>query len=476
MALGKIIREFGVKLSLAYDKAGYESANKAINDMAGTLKEIGFGAAAAAGTIFGFAEATAGNAKDLELYSQTLGISAERLQELSYGAKIAANVNRDELMGALEGVSKTLDDVKRGNLEAGSTFQALGINVGAMVKSGMRADQVMALVGDRLKTIQDPIARSALAAKVFGGNVGTKLLPYLLKGSAGMADLGKEARNLGVIMDDKTLKSQAKFQDSLNRVLFVLKNISYLIGGELIKRLEPLVKQFQKWIVHNRKLIASGIVEFVKALGWGLKNILELAIGAADAFKSLSTYVGGTGNGIKILIGVWAGFKAIQMAVAIGELAAAFASMGVSLETMAPELLLLSGLFVAIHDGYELLKTGDFKQTWVYEMVEYLKGFSSDSLVGKLVGKMSDIKGSEWENIGKPGAAPGNAYARSPMYGGTGGGMQGAPLNVTNNFSMAPGTTVEQGAEMVSRAMQKTQQYHQELRNTRNAAAGGIEQ
>ncbi|MFW1499207.1 hypothetical protein ACEWBF_22815, partial [Vibrio parahaemolyticus] len=66
MALGKYIREFGVKLSLAYDKGSFETANKAVGNMAGLLKEVGFGAAAAAGTIFGFAEAAAGNAKDLQ--------------------------------------------------------------------------------------------------------------------------------------------------------------------------------------------------------------------------------------------------------------------------------------------------------------------------------------------------------------------------------------------------------------------------
>ena len=41
MALGKIIREFGVKLSLAYDKGGFEQANSAVDKMSSTLKEIG---------------------------------------------------------------------------------------------------------------------------------------------------------------------------------------------------------------------------------------------------------------------------------------------------------------------------------------------------------------------------------------------------------------------------------------------------
>ena len=473
MGLGKTIREFGVKLSLAYDKGGFEQANKSISTMAGTLKEIGFGAAAAAGTIFGFAEAAASNAKDLQLYSSTLGISAERLQELAYGAKIAANVNREDLMGALEGVSKTLDDVKRGNLEAGATFTGLGINVGAMVKSGMRADQVMAVVADRLKEIQDPIARTALATKVFGGNVGARLLPYLLKGSAGMAAMGIEARKLGVIMDDKTLKSQARFQDSLNRVLFVLKNISYLIGGELIKKLEPLVKQFQKWIVENRKLIATGIVEFVKALGWGLKEAFTIAVAIGEAFKSFGEQVGGTANAFKILIGLWAVFKGAQMIASIYSLATAFGTMGASLATMMPELLLLSGVVVALHDGWKLLRGGDIKETWVYQMVEYIRSLGKEMpMVQKFVDLMDRMKVN---NISEYGTGK-NATPNSVMYGGLGGGPNaGGAKNEFNTqviVQVPPGTSPSQATGYVADGVHEGLNQH--LRSTRNANAGGV--
>lgn len=470
MALGKTIREFGVKLSLAYDKAGYEGANRAIESMAKTIKEVGFGAAAAAGTIFGFAEAAASNAKDLELYSSTLGISTERLQELSYGAKIAANVNRDELMGALEGVSKTLDDVKRGNLEAGSTFNALGINVGAMVKSGMRADQVMAVVADRLKEINDPIARASLASKVFGGNVGTKLLPYLLKGSAGMAALGMEARKLGVVMDDKVLKSQAKFQDSLNRVLFVLKNIAYLIGGELIKKLEPLIIKFQNWVVANRKLIATGIKEFIIGLGQAMRFLLDFAIGAVETFKKFAEHVGGVGNAVKILTTAWIGFKALQIGIAIYELATAFSVMGAALLPIMPELLAISGLMVAIHDGYTLLKGGDIKDTWVYQLVEYIKGLGEHIPIISKVTKLL-------EGVG---AAPHGAFANqasqsvdkqnSPLYGGLQGG-NGNTYETTVNVGIPPGTSASQATDIVGNGVE--QGLGQHLRNTRNATAGG---
>ena len=474
MALGKIIREFGVKLSLAYDKGGFEQANSAVDKMSSTLKEIGFGAAAAAATIFGFAEATAGNAKDLELYSQTLGISAERLQELAYGAKIAANVNRDELMGALEGVSGTLDQVKRGNLEAGSTFTALGINVGSLVKSGARADQVMAVVADRLREIQDPIARTALASKVFGGAVGTKLLPYLLQGSAGMAKLGLEARNLGVVMSDKTLKSQAKFQDSLNRVLFVLKNISYMIGGELIKKLEPLVNKFQTWIVANRKLIATGIVEFVKALGWGLQQLLEFVIQGVDAFKSLSEYVGGTGNAIKGLIAVWAGFQIASMVVAVYGLATAFGTMAAALLGMAPEILIIGGVMVALHDGYKLLKGGDFKDTWIYQFFEYVKGLANSmGIISKVTSLFSSLTGGGPSgNMNFTGGAKYTGGAASDAIGGVG---SIGDVKIENNITLPPGTTHDQAAGIIADANHDSIGHlTKQLRATQNATSGGV--
>lgn len=469
MALGKYIREFGVKLSLAYDKGSFETANKAVGNMAGLLKEVGFGAAAAAGTIFGFAEAAAGNAKDLQLYSSTLGISAERLQELAYGAKIAANVNREDLMGALEGVSKTLDDVKRGNLEAGSTFTGLGINVGAMIKSGMRADQVMAIVADRLREIQDPIARTALATKVFGGNVGARLLPYLLQGSEGMAKFGKEARALGVVMDDKTLKSQAKFQDSLNRVLFVLKNISYLIGGELIKKLEPLLKQFQNWVVKNRQLIATGIVEFVKGLGWALKQVLEIGIYLVEAFKSLSDHIGGVGNAVKLLTGAWLAFKGLQLIATIYELATAFGAMGASLLTMMPELLALGVVITGIHDGWKLLRGGDIKETWVYQLVEYIRSLGKEfPMVQKFVDLIDKIPAVPYSDGARPGGALADLYAPGSR---AGAGSKNE-FNTQVTVQVPPGTSPSQAAGMVSDGVEDGLSKH--TRAVVNATAGGV--
>ena len=234
------------------------------------------------------------------------------------------------------------------------------------------------------------------------------------------------------------------------------------------------MNKFQHWIVANRGLIATGIVEFVKALGWGLQQLLEYAIQGVEAFKCLASYVGGTSNAIKGLIAVWAGFQVASMIAAVYGLATAFATMGAALLGMAPEILIIGGVIVALHDGYKLLKGGDFKETWIYQFFEYVKGLANSmGIISKVTSLFSALTGGGPSgNMNFTGGAKYTGGAASDAIGGVG---SIGDVKFENNITLPPGTSHDQAAGIIDDANHDAiYQLSKQLRATQNSTSGGV--
>lgn len=347
MALGKIIREFGVKLSLVFDEKKIEKANKSMEEMGRGLKEIGLHVAEASAALFELANISGEHSRHLEENSEQLGINVERLQELGYAAKVAAGISQEELVGSLESVSKTLDEARRGSLESAQSLIRLGVPLSLITDRSKRADQVMLVLADRFKNIQDPIAKSALAQQVFGAS-GAKLLPLLNKGSQGIAAMGKEARSLGVIMDEGMIKEGAEFDRTLSRIWIVLKNITFVIGAELIKYLGPLVEQFQKFIVQNRKFLALGIAAVMKNLGKFLEIVFKTVRFLAERFKFLVSVMGGLERVTKLLAIAFGIFTAARLVGMVGTLVKSFQALATVFGVLDIEALAIGAALLAL--------------------------------------------------------------------------------------------------------------------------------
>ena len=180
--LGDALKEFGVKVTLAFDKAKVEEAKKNVAELGREMKGVAISIAAASASLFAFANAASSNEQSATAkrrYAWVLNV--ERLQELEYAAKVAAGVSREELTGALTGVAETLDKVAHGDVMAGDAFKTIGVNVVDLVKNGATADTVFLKLVDALNRTNDPLAKLRLATSV---GFSPKLIHLINKGSA----------------------------------------------------------------------------------------------------------------------------------------------------------------------------------------------------------------------------------------------------------------------------------------------------
>lgn len=254
------------------DRLGLPVLGAAAGKLGGALGELGrrvalltgglaaMGAAATLAAwqmVQSFAD-TGGELNDL---SQSLGISAERLQELRYAAK-QTGVENGIFDQGLRVLSRNLGDAFTKN--KGPVFDVLeGMGVRLRGANGemRRTDDLLPEIADKLAAIRDPAVRAA-AAQALLGRAGVKMLPMLLGGSKGLAQFAARARELGIVIDNDTIAAADEFGDQLDDMKSSLTGVRNVIGAALLPQLQKLVTRITDFTIRNRAKIQAFFDDF----------------------------------------------------------------------------------------------------------------------------------------------------------------------------------------------------------------------
>jgi hypothetical protein len=265
-------------------KRGVDHALRRVNQFGKSIRNIGLGLGAAGTAITAPFVASLKVFSDVgsKLYdvSQRTGISVQHLSELKYAAE-----------------------------QSGSSLDALARAARNMQQKGFdprRFDEIMS----QLAAIEDPVMRAQKAMEIFGSRSGAELIPLL----ENLPALRKEARDLGLTMNDTTAAAADRLGDALGKLKSALLGISNAIAEQVaphvtafMEGLTSTVPAVLVFIQNNEKLI-----KVVFAVGAGL----TVAAGAITAFSAVVL----TGAALVATIGA----KAAIAAVAVGTLSGAF--------------------------------------------------------------------------------------------------------------------------------------------------------
>jgi hypothetical protein len=468
VAIGKTLREFGVKLALQFDASKAKQADAQIGSMVAGMKSLAFQAAAAASSIMGVAAVTSHNARTLDQNSKQLGLSTSALQEWEYAAKIAAGVGREELMGTMSGISAKLFEAQTVTTEAGQAFTRLGVNIGTLTKPGTTADEVLLQLAESFQKLPDGAYKTGLAMAA-GGQGLVNLLPLLNKGQAGIRAFIKEGKGLGVILGPEAIASGAEFDRTLSRIWFVMKNLTYTIGNQLIKYLEPLVKQFQAFVIQNKKFLALGMATVFKAMGTWLGIIFKTVTFVAERFKWLVGVMGGVervANAIAIAMGLMASFKVIG---AIGTIVTGVRALSIAMLALNAPMALIGAAVLAVFLVFQDLFSED---SVILEGVKILKDHLN-ALLPSLEPLLSAFQTAKGFLSGITSGVAAGLGGGSVVKPSSGGGVNNTQNSMTANlvFQMPPNASAKDFSEAASSGVQDG--FEGMLRNTRAQYSGG---
>lgn len=345
-------------------------AQRSVKDFAseaqGVAQSVGAPFAAVAGAVgFSLQSAVTGFAQagdSLDKMSARLGISAVKLQEWSFAATHAGAAPED-LEDALKDMSEKIAEVAGGDTgDAAQLFSALGISVKDASGKIRPASDIFEEVADAIQRNEDPALRTKIAM-VLMGDSGRKLIPMLSGGAQGLDDMAKQARDLGLVMNEDAVAAAAQMTDHMDD----MKASVTAVGHEIGYRLSPIVismsDRFRDLAAANKgalgekfERVARSFADSISKIDFegiasAILTIADYGVRAFNAIGGFNTVLYGMGAliaGKSVMAVVSLGSSLIGLVQSFGAVAtAAKAFAAVASTSLGPIGLILGALSLA---------------------------------------------------------------------------------------------------------------------------------
>jgi len=269
MTIADLAEKFGIKLP--------DGLQKATSDLgtfsAKTVAVMGAVTAAVAAAIKGYEKLIgltremAAQADETLTLAQVTGLDTDTIQQMEYAAEFV-DVSFETIKGSLTKLKNNMQDAAAGNENLAESFMRLGVAVED--SNGLRnAEDVFYDLIDALGNIENQTERDTVAMDLFGKKA-EDLNPLINAGSKALKEYGKEAENMGVVLDKSALAKLGAVDDAYQKLQKTQEGIKKQIAAEMAPVVADFYENWQKLMEGAGKvLIDSGIIE-------GLGDILGL--------------------------------------------------------------------------------------------------------------------------------------------------------------------------------------------------------
>jgi hypothetical protein len=263
---GSALRELLASFGIEVDTSKLEAANHKVNEFTERLEKVGKAVAGAflIKEAYEFIEGVAHAIHQVEATSAALGITTQATQEFGYAAS-AAGMETGELLNMMGRLQVTA-----ASPAGAKAFNAIGVSAKDASGHIKSADVLLEDVAEGIKRIDDPAKRAAAAVGLFGRQ-GRVLLPFLIKGKAGIEAMRKEFAELGGGFDEEAIEKSAEFEHAMAKIRVVVNGLE----GAMVKGLFPVLG----WIADKAAAIGGWFVKMTKNTN-AVRNALIL-LGAA---------------------------------------------------------------------------------------------------------------------------------------------------------------------------------------------------
>lgn len=216
--------------------------------------------------------------------SEATGIAVERLSALKFAAE-SLGLPFELLQTGIKAFTQRLQEGIGDNLSSISiALRQLGVDARDSEGNLRSFGDMLPEIADGFARMEPGIARAQRALALFGEDAGPKLLPLLAKGSVGLEELAKKAKELGVVFDADAVKKAREFQ-AVNLLLStsvenLMRELIKLAGPSMsgvINSITELLKRFNeaKASIDASKASSSELEKELKKLQEQKKALLQ---------------------------------------------------------------------------------------------------------------------------------------------------------------------------------------------------------
>jgi hypothetical protein len=273
-----IVRELLARVGIDLDEKSVARADSAITKLKHGLEALAgaYGLHKAYEFISGKFEQIAASAEELTHLSEKTGIAVEQLQALQFAAKMTG-VDTGELQMALVHLSRSAQEAATTGGSAGAAFYRLGLTVKDATTGKLKPTaQLLGELADKFKAMPDGPEKAAASLELLS-RAGANLIPFLNKGSDGLAAMGIEAKKTGAVMSAGLIRQGVELDHSLKRLQATLWGLTISVLGPFVQRMTAGKNSIAAWIQTHRQLIALRVHEVFTTLAGAMKAVFDLA-------------------------------------------------------------------------------------------------------------------------------------------------------------------------------------------------------
>lgn len=214
-------------------------------------------------------------ADEILTLSKTTSLSTDTLQKFSYMADLV-DVDLGTVSGSLKKLTKNMSSAAKGSGSAYETFDKLGVSFQDVNGNLRDNEDVFYDVIDALGKMENETERDALAMNLFGKNA-TELNPMIDAGAEALEAWGKEAEEVGAVMDEDMLDSLGALQDSYDRFNQRIKAVKNQIAAGLAPALDRATKKADSMLASGDwkkwgDTAGKALEKVIDLLEWVLKH------------------------------------------------------------------------------------------------------------------------------------------------------------------------------------------------------------
>lgn len=279
-------------IGLDVDDASFNDAEQSVKDvtkvMAGLITIAASVATAVTGAAYAMVSSYAESAAQIERTSQRLNINAESFQALTYAAK-RFGVEQDQLSDGMKELSmRAAEFASTGGGSAKDALAQLGISQRQVKAYGNDVNGLFNIIRDRISEIKDQGQRQYLSDAIFGGGLADVGGEFFSQTAASIAELKKQAMDIGYIIPESELKKADEFNASVMLASDSIKGMWNIVARNLIPIFKEMTDRFNAFIkLHGADIVdgltaaINGLITAIKYLGVAAAIAMPYLIGSA---------------------------------------------------------------------------------------------------------------------------------------------------------------------------------------------------
>lgn len=229
-------QKFNANLEKASATLGKVSSGaQAVADKTKAISVAGAGVVAALSAV-GIKSVKASD--ELNTLAKQSGLTTEEIQKFEYASDLV-DVSTDSIISALKKMRKNMNST---STDVKDAWSSIGVSIKNADGSFRDSTTVFYEVLEALSKIENETQRDIIAMSLFGKNA-DELAGIIDDGGEALKDLGDEAKDLGLILDQTTLDSLNEMNDTLDKLKAQFKAAFANVGAKVAQVLAPLLEK-----------------------------------------------------------------------------------------------------------------------------------------------------------------------------------------------------------------------------------------